>query len=271
MKSLSVNRTAFLLLFFIYGFGAAASQIPQRPQPPRLLNDFTAILSPLQAANIEKRLVAFADSTSNQIAVVIVPQLYGYDKADLAFAIGEEWGVGSRKFDNGVVVLIKPKDALSAGELFIATGYGLEGTIPDATVGEIINSYMIPFLKRNDYYGAINNGLNILFRLASGEISYKEIKDGSSGTMILVGFLLFVVLFAIVMACSGSSKNLGGGNSRDGGGAGGPSALDLIMLGLLAGRGRGRGSSGFGGGFGGGGFGGFGGGSFGGGGAGGSW
>ena len=65
-----------------------------------------------------------------------MPQLYGFDKADLAFRIGEEWGVGSDRFDNGIVMLIKPKTATSAGELFIATGYGLEGAIPDATAGE---------------------------------------------------------------------------------------------------------------------------------------
>ena len=113
--------------------------------------------------------------------------------------------------------------------------------------------------------------LEILFKLASGEISYKEVSKNSGDTAMIISFLIFVVIFAVVMGLSGGTKNLGGGNGRNGHG-GGPSAIDLVMLGILSGAGRGgRGSSGFGGGFGGGGFGGFGGGSFGGGGAGGSW
>lgn len=276
LLAISMRRNIFTIIFFIAAavfscYGAAASDIPQRPVPPRLLNDFVGIFTPSQARNIEHRLVAFADSTSNQIAVVIVPQLYGFDKADLAFRIGEEWGVGSDRFDNGIVMLIKPKTATSAGELFIATGYGLEGAIPDATAGEIVNRYMIPFLKENDYYSAVNTALEILFKLASGEISYKEVSKNSGDTAMIISFLIFVVIFAVVMGLSGGTKNLGGGNGRNGHG-GGPSAIDLVMLGILSGAGRGgRGSSGYGGGFGGGGFGGFGGGSFGGGGAGGSW
>ena len=130
----------------VFCFGAMAADIPSRPVPPRLLNDLAGIFSPAQARDLEYRLVAFADSTSNQIAVVTVPELYGMDKAELAFRIGEEWGVGKKEFDNGVVLLVKPKSPGSRGEVFIATGYGLEGAIPDATAGEIINRYMIPFL-----------------------------------------------------------------------------------------------------------------------------
>lgn len=255
----------------VFCFGAVAADIPSRPVPPRLLNDLAGIFSPAQARDLEYRLVAFADSTSNQIAVVTVPELYGMDKAELAFRIGEEWGVGKKEFDNGVVLLVKPKSPGSRGEVFIATGYGLEGAIPDATAGEIINRYMIPFLQQGDYCSAVNAALDILFSLASGEISHKEI-SGSSGssTAIIIFFLIFVVIFAVLMSKSSGTKNIGGGNGR--GGHGGPSAFDLMMLGILSGAGRsGRSSSGFGGGFGGGGFGGFGGGSFGGGGAGGSW
>lgn len=269
MRSLVSGLMLSVAALLVFCLGAAAADIPSRPVPPRLLNDLAGVFSPSQAGDMERRLVAFADSTSNQIAVVTVPELYGMDKAELAFRIGEEWGVGKKEFDNGVVLLIKPKSRDSRGEVFIATGYGLEGAIPDAAAGEIVNRYMIPFLQQNDYYSAVNVALDILFSLASGEISHKEISGGSGSTAIIIFFLIFVVLFAFLTGKSKGTKNIGGGGR--GGHGGGLSTADFIMLGMLSGMGRSGRSSGFGGGFGGGGFGGFGGGSFGGGGAGGSW
>ena len=101
------------------------AQVPARPVPPRLVNDMASILSPEQNNALERKLVDFADSTSNQITVVIVPELYGMDKASLAYEIGEKWGVGHEKYNNGIVILVKPKTETERGEAFIATGYGL--------------------------------------------------------------------------------------------------------------------------------------------------
>ena len=247
---------------------------------------------------MEQALVVFADSTSNQIAVVTVPELYGMDKAQLAVSIGEQWGIGQEKFDNGVVILVKPKmqnaggvsgganagvDASAGkGEVFIATGYGLEGVLTDAVCRRIIEQKMIPYFRNNDYYSGVVNALNTIMPLAAGEISSSEFANSGEGSFFGAGvFLLFVVFLFIALLAGGKndSQNMGGGgrnNRHD------PSVAELLILSSILSGGRSHrngggygggfgGSGGFGGGFGGGGFGGFGGGSFGGGGAGGSW
>ena len=107
------------------------AQVPPRPNPPRLVNDFAGILGDCQW--LEDSLERIAMETSNQICVVTMNDFGGYDKATMAYSIGQEWGVGTKDNRNGVVILIKPKTAESKGEAFIATGYGLEGAITDAT------------------------------------------------------------------------------------------------------------------------------------------
>lgn len=238
--------------------------IPSRPSPERLVNDMAGIFTAYQVQELEDVLVAFDDSTSNQIAVVTVADLEGYAASEYAVRIGLDWGVGSEKFDNGIVVLVKPKTADSYGEVFIAVGYGLEGAVPDAYARRIIDGEMIPYFRNGDYYGGVAAGCETLMKLASGEISEPRAdeEDMDAGAVIflcILGGILLIV--GIVLA----SKNGGGG------GHGGSGGRRVIYTGpVIRGGGFSSGSS-FGGGFGGGGFGGFGGGSFGGGGAGGRW
>ncbi|MBQ7774038.1 MAG: TPM domain-containing protein [Bacteroidales bacterium] len=266
-----------LLAVLLLVAGIVCAQVPQRPEPPRLVNDLAGIFSDEQAARLEYRTAIFADTTSNQIAIVTVPELYGYDKAQLAYSIGEEWGVGQDKFDNGIVILIKPKTGSSSGEVFIATGYGLEGAVTDAFARRVIERAMIPYFKDNDYYGGVQAALDVMMPVISGEISTDEFSGGEDdGALAAAVFMLFFIGFVVMLILVSGNKNnrnMGGGNHRGGNGF---SAADAFILGSILGNAtgsRGRSSGSFGGGWsgGGGGFGGFGGGSFGGGGAGGSW
>ncbi len=240
----------------------AASAIPSRPNPAKLVNDLAGLFTDIQETELEKVLVAFDDSTSNQITVVTVNDLEGYEASEYATRIGLDWGVGSEKFDNGIVILVKPKTSTS-GQVFIAVGYGLEGAVPDAYAKRIINNEMIPRFMENDYYGGVQNACEVLMKLASGEISQlREYEDDDDIYAIIALLLIFsLIVFLVAVA------NKNGGSGSSGGNRGrtiytGP----IITTGNDFG-GWGRSS---GGGFGGG-FGGFGGGSFGGGGAGGSW
>ncbi len=240
----------------------AAAAIPTRPEPERLVNDLAGLFTTSQADELERMLVAFDDSTSNQIAVVTVPDLEGYAPADFATRIGIDWGVGSADFNNGIVILVKPKTA-SPGQVFISVGYGLEGAIPDAYAKRIIDNEMIPHFKENDYFEGVEAACDILIKLASGEIS--DPRDSDEEDLIWIFVIMFViVLFLIIIAAShhNEGQHNGGGN----GSRGFPDGPVITIGNDFGGIGRG----GFGG-FSGGGFGGFGGGSFGGGGAGGSW
>ena len=94
-----MKRTRIALAFAVLmAFATATAQnIPARPVPPRLVNDYTSTLSVSQAEKLERKLVAYNDSTSTQIAVVLVGSLDGYPIADYAHALAESWGVGGRQ------------------------------------------------------------------------------------------------------------------------------------------------------------------------------
>ncbi len=242
------------------------AQVPPRPDPPRLVNDFAGILGDCQW--LEDSLEKIAMETSNQICVVTMDDLGGYDKAMMAYSIGQQWGVGTQRNRNGVVILIKPKTADSKGEAFIATGYGLEGAITDATSTRIVNQEMIPYFKDNDYLGGVWAGAKVVRDLATGEYNEEDYaqQDDDSALFALIMFILIMAFF-MYLAHKSNQGNHGNRNNGDTGTWGGP----IIFT---SGNDWGRGGSSWSGGGswgGGGGWGGFGGGSFGGGGGGGSW
>ena len=107
-----MNRFLLTILFaFTFLFGIA-QKLPPRPSPPRLVNDFTNTLSPDQVESLERKLVAYDDSTSNQIAIVIVATTDDYAPVDYATKLGREWGIGNKKTNNGVLLLVAKDDAV---------------------------------------------------------------------------------------------------------------------------------------------------------------
>ena len=108
---------AIMLLVFVAM--PVTAQVPPRPDPPRLVNDFAEVFGECQW--LEDSLESIALKTSNQICVVTMSDLGGYDKAWMAYNIGEKWGVGTKDNRNGVVILVKPKTEESKGEAFIAS------------------------------------------------------------------------------------------------------------------------------------------------------
>lgn len=261
-----MNRFLFTILFLVQALLGISQNIPERPNPPRLVNDFTRTLTEDQQYSLERKLVAYDDSTSNQVVVVIVPTTNDYDPVDYATKLGRSWGVGNKKTNNGVVLLIAKDDR----KIFIAPGYGLEGALPDITCKSIIDNVITPNFKHEDFYRGIDLGTTAIIKAAAGEYKAPEgyrSKKGNGGGGSLIGVI--IIIFIILMFVGG-----GGGGGRGGGmfsrrGYGG-FAEGAILGSLLGGGGRGGGGWG-GGGDSGGGFGGFGGGSFGGGGSGGSW
>jgi uncharacterized protein len=257
-KILSIS---FLLaLSGIHLFAQIEKELPQRPTPPRLVNDFTGTLSADQTQTLEQKLVAFDDSTSNQIAIVIVESTGDRDIADFAFALGRAWGIGNKEFNNGVLLLIAKNDR----KIFIATGYGLEGALPDATAKKIIEEEIKPNFRENDFYRGLDEGTHAIMLATMGEYkapkNYKsKDEDGIPGILILL--IVFIIIFIIRRGGGGGGGYYNRGGYKRSQGPGG-----IFWL-----PGSGSGFGGFGGGSSGGGFGGFGGGSFGGGGAGGSW
>ena len=243
-------RKLFVLAFFLATL-FSFSQVAERPSPQKLYNnlskEFPNFLSSSESETIEQKLEAFSRETSNQIVVVIVDDFGGNDAASYATQLGTEWGIGKKESNNGIVILINP----SGHDLFIAVGYGLEGAIPDLATKKIREEEMNPYLKKGDYFAAINNGTDKLMGLAKGEINVKDYTKKKKDWF--NSFLIIAFIIGAIWIFSGKSK--GGGFSSAG----------MFIGGFGSGRSFGGGSSG------GGGFGGFGGGSFGGGGSGGKW
>jgi len=246
-----------------------AQTLLARPEPPRLVNDYAGVLSASEVQSLENKLVAFNDSTSNQIAVVIVNDLQGYDRSEFAYKVAKDWGVGQGDFNNGLLVLVKTKTEAAAGQIFIATGYGLEGAVPDIACADIIDREILPRFSENNYYGGLDAGTDVLMALAAGEYTYGNYAGGEMSPALpgIIFFIIVILFIVIVSAGSSNNKHLRKGGSSN---------LPLWLLLSMMGGGRSHGGSwggfsGGGGSSGGGGFGGFGGGSFGGGGAGGSW
>jgi uncharacterized protein len=263
-----MKKTILILVVFLVLLGNSFAEIPERPVPARLVNDFATVLSPEENMRLENVLVNFARETSTQIVVVTVSDLEGYDPADYAPRLGEKWGVGQKDKDNGLVILLKPKTNESSGQIFIATGYGVEGVLPDAILnGPVIRNEMIPLFKQNDYFGGLNAGINVIMDISRGEYTAEEyqakVNDSGGGAFIFIVFLIIILLSVF----GRRRRSRFYSPSKD--------LPFWIALGMLSGNKRSGGSFGDyssgSGGFGGGGFGGFGGGSFGGGGAGGSW
>lgn len=267
-----MKQILILLLLAVFAVSVFAQDIPERPNPPRLVNDLANVLTDQEEQQLESDLVQFNDQTSTQICIVTLPSLNGYEISDLSFKIGEKWGVGQKGKNNGIMIVFKPKTQGEKGAVFVAVGYGLEGVIPDAIANRNVVDYaMLPHFRENDIYGGLSEGSKVLMSLASGEFTAADYQKKTSGKKEKGGGGFFLVILIIIVLVSIFRGGRGGHYN-----SGGSLPFWLAMGMLSSNRGGGSfggfsgGSGGFGGG-GGGGFGGFGGGSFGGGGAGGSW
>ncbi len=264
-----MNKHTYILSFFLLFFclsGVAQEDFPPRPSPPRLVNDLSNTLSPSEESALEEKLVAYNDSTSTQISIVLMGSVGPYDISDYTFQLGEQWGIGRKDKDNGMLILAAMEDR----KVFIATGYGLEGAVPDAVARRIVDNVIVPAFKKDAYYEGLNQATDMVIKLAEGEYDAEEVatKGNNSGAIFFLLFFIFIFFILPIIKNRKDNNNHMGGKGRK---------VDLfttIMLASMLGRRGGGGLGGFsggGGGFSGGGFGGFGGGSFGGGGAGGSW
>jgi uncharacterized protein len=256
-----LNRRWFIPIVFLplYLLMTAASGAEHSiPKPRGLVNDFADVIPP----DYEQKLTALTQEvlqkTGVAVVVVTMPDIGGAEYNDYANRLYSTWGIGKKGEDKGVLVFVTVKER----KMRIETGYGVEGILPDGLVGEIRDTYMLPFLKKNEYGEGLLNGAiaisQVIAKSAGVELTDQpqvRTPKGDVSGIPLIPFLFILFVFAFISRRRSGSW--------------------LFFLPFLMGGGRGYGSghsSGFGGGFGGfsGGFGGFGGGSSGGGGAGGS-
>ena len=259
-----------LLSFLLLGFTLliTAQNIPKKPAVLYPVYDQAGILTAQQKETLNQKLIKFSDSSSTEIEVIIIPTTGGQDVNFLATMYGEQWKIGQKGIDNGVVFLIATDDHTMS----IQQGRAVEQYLTASVAGQIMDYLVTPSFKKGDWFTGIDRGTTAIMEAVKGK--FKPIKKPKKDEGMSLSSIFFIVILAFIIISFFSKNNRGGGNSDDDDDVG------------LSRRGRRMypggffpfpiGGGGFGGGFGGssggGGFGGFGGGgSFGGGGASGGW
>jgi uncharacterized protein len=225
------------------------------PSPQGYVNDFADVITAAHERDITRTAEALASSGEIELAVVTVSSLEGLSIEEYGIELAEAWGIGTKEKDLGILLLLAPIER----NVRIEVGYGLEGDLPDGYVGEILDTHIIPHLRKNDFSSGMAEGSRAIaatlaqkrgFELSAVDIkqysAVEESPDDPFGGIIITLVVLFFIL---------------GGRRR---------ILPLLLMSHMAGRtSRSGGFGGHtrGGGFGSSGFGGFSGGSFGGGGA----
>jgi len=269
-ESRMIDRIYKTLLFFLLLSHTVLGSKDFPQKSGTLVTDYTSTLTSNQIADLENRLVAFNDSTSTQVAVVIMQSTGSYDISEYAVQLFNNWGIGQSKKNNGVLLLIAKDDR----KVFINTGYGIEGALPDALCKRIIERDIVPNFKQGLFYEGVDAAVNAIMSLVSGEYTaddYMKKSKQSDEPGWFLFLMIFLVIIIMMIAKVRSVKKYAHTNGLAFWAA-------WALLNAASNRSRGSwgnfsGGGGFGGGFGGGGggFGGFGGGMSGGGGAGGSW
>jgi uncharacterized protein len=168
---------------------------PPKPDPAVYVHDYSNWLTPHEQSTLEYKLRRYWDSTSTQIIVMIRPDIGDYDKNDYATELGEKWGIGQAGKDNGVVILVKTEQPNRG--VYIATGYGAEGALPDGLAGEIVRTLMLPAFGKGDYFLGVDNGTSGVIKALSGE--YKREKAKAQG---MPFWAIALIILAVILLFS---------------------------------------------------------------------
>jgi len=164
-----MRRLAFFLLALTVACAARAIEVPFLSGR---VTDNAEILSAAAKARITASLKVHEEATTNQLAVLTVPSLEGSTVEDFATKVFETWKLGQKGKDNGVLLLIAPKDR----RLRIEVGYGLEGSLTDVAASRIIRNVITPRFKANDFDGGIEQGIEAII----GELTGKPVAAASA-------------------------------------------------------------------------------------------
>ncbi len=212
---------SLLAALFLTGILRADDALP--PTPKRHFNDYAGLVSPNTAATLDRKLVEFEQATSNQILVVVFTQLpEGAAVEDFTVRAFHAWGVGRKGVNNGAVLFVFKNNH----KIYIQTGYGQEGALPDALCKRIIAEQIAPRFKKGDYDGGLTAGVHAIFSATKGEYKGTGRTVGSQKTTGPPSFVVIIIVLLIIffLGRMGGSRSGGyhsGGPTYWGGGGGG--------------------------------------------------
>jgi uncharacterized protein len=185
---------AIHFLYVFTSFEVKAQDIPLLKEP---VTDFTNTLDYSQWTTLSSKVRFLEDSTSIQIAIVIIPSLNGADIRDYAIDLLQKNKIGQKGKDNGVLLLVAKDDK----KIAIEVGYGLEGVLPDALCNQIIRNEIKPRFRESDFNGGLVAALDAIIKAAHGEYrsegkGKKNIYNFGAGTLVL--FVILSFLFSMI-------------------------------------------------------------------------
>jgi uncharacterized protein len=191
----SPARTVYILFLVVF-FSIVASRA-QKPLPELWglhVHDEAHVLSQPFIDQLENQLKEYDDSTSNEIAVLLISSLDGESLEDYSLRVAEKWKLGKGEKDNGALLLI----VVDEHKMRIETGYGLEGVLTDAVCSRIIRNELAPNFRQDNYEAGVNAGIRAMIRAIGGEyIAEGEDNINSELGMkerILIGMFIFGIL-----------------------------------------------------------------------------
>ncbi len=189
---------AFLLWVALLGGACAQDLVPVPPLKGRV-TDLTGTLTADQVADLERSLAAFEARKGSQIAVLMVPTTRPEEIAQYAIRVADQWKVGRKKVDDGLIFVVAKNDH----KLRIEVGYGLEGAIPDVVARRVIRETIAPHFVEGDFYGGLKAGTDQLMKLVDGE----KLPPPQSGTQQPGQGAdlqsLFVILLVVIVVAGG--------------------------------------------------------------------
>lgn len=188
------NRWVFLLYIVGVVLCLSVTSLQAAPNFPELSGrvvDTANLLPSSVEQKLTQQLKAYEDKTTTQVVVVTMNTLQGYDIADFGYQLGRHWGIGQAGEDNGVLLIVAPKER----KVRIEVGYGLEGTLTDALSKQIIDYEIIPHFKQKDFAGGIQAGTHAILGVLGGSYDAATIKKTSDAKQ--SRFELFIILVVI--------------------------------------------------------------------------
>ena len=189
----------------------------QKPGTPTgFVNDFAGMLTTEQKQSLETKISNFKNDTSNELSVVTIPNLGGDTIENFAVKLFQDWGIGNKNKNNGILLLIARDDR----QMRIEVGYGLEGALTDAQSFWIIRNVLKPSFQKGDYYGGINGGVEGIILITKGEFAPDTNSTKNTGfSANFVFFLLWVswIFFVWTGSILARSKSWWGGGVVGGG------------------------------------------------------
>jgi uncharacterized protein len=196
MRAVASSR-AFVFLFAFLIFAAEAAAVPSFPALTGRVVDNAGLLSEAEEKQLRVLLEQHENETTDQVVVVTLTSLQGYEIADYGYQLGRHWRIGQAGRDNGVLLIVAPNEH----KVRIEVGYGLEGTLTDKLSHDIIQETILPRFRQGDFPAGIAQGTQAILSVLEGSYTAPEpVHREDSSSSDFSGLFIFAVFIVTAIA-----------------------------------------------------------------------